>query len=289
MWKARKTAAVAGMLGLAIVGHAAADTPEEIRRHTDRMAREHAADAPIPNPLSEAPPSREVESREVVYASTSGREVTGYVSRPADVEGSLPAVLVIHEWWGLNDNIRAMTRRLAAEGFMAFAVDLYGGRSADTPEQARALMEGVNEDPEAARVNLRQAYDWLREHGAPSVASLGWCFGGGWSLQTALMLEERIDGAVIYYGFVETAPELLSSLEAPVLAFFGGQDQGIPVDRVTAFEMALEQLGKEAEVIVYPDAGHAFANPSGRNWQPGAADDAWKRTIVFLHEVLHPE
>jgi len=262
---------------------------EDVRRYTERMAREHASDVPTANPLSAAPPSRAVTAEEVVYGAVGGHDVAGYVARPTDVEGPLPGVIVIHEWWGLNDNVRAMARRLAAEGFEALAVDLYGGRSASTPDEARALMEGVNENPEGARANLRQAAAWLRERGVPSIGSLGWCFGGGWSLQTALLLGDDADGAVVYYGFVETDPDALAPLEAPVLAFFGGQDRGIPLETVRAFEQALIGLGKQAEVVVYPEAGHAFANPSGRNWEPTAADDAWERTIAFLHETLPTE
>lgn len=278
----------AGIVGFVPVSDGSDRSQQEMQRHTDRMAREHAGDAPVANPLSEAPPSRDVVTEDVAYARVGDAEVTGYVARPADVVDPLPGVIVIHEWWGLNDNVRAMARRLAAEGFTALAVDLYGGRTASTPEGARALMQGVNEQPELAQSNLRQAAQWFADRGVSSVASLGWCFGGGWSLQTALLVGDDLDAAVIYYGFVETDPEVLADLDAPVLAFFGGEDRGIPLDRVTAFESALESLGKEFEVVVFPDAGHAFANPSGRNWEPVAADAAWSRTIAFLHEQLDP-
>lgn len=288
MNRTRRAALVVCVVGLTAV-LAGADTRDDVRQHTERMAREHASDAPVANPLSAEPPSRDVAADQVAYGALAGVSLTGYAARPADMEGPLPGVIVIHEWWGLNDNVRAMARRLAAEGFEVLAVDLYGGRSASTPEEARGLMEGVNEDPGAARDNLRQAAKWLRDRGVPSLGSLGWCFGGGWSLQTALMLGEDADGAVVYYGFVDTDPEVLKSLQAPVLAFFGGQDRGIPLDTVHAFEQALIGLGKEVEVVVYPDAGHAFANPSGRNWEPAAADDSWQRAIAFLHQVLAVE
>lgn len=251
----------------------------------DRMAVEHAADEPVANPMSETDPNGAVSVQEVTYATLEGQPVVGYLARPAG-GGATPGLIVIHEWWGLNENVRAMTRRLAAEGFIALAVDLYTGRTADTPEDARELMQGVNEQPELARSNLLQAARWLRDQGVPSVGSLGWCFGGGWSLQTALILGDDLDAAVIYYGFVDTDPDALGPLEAPVLAFFGGEDRGIPLDRVKEFETALESLGKTFEVVVFPDAGHAFANPSGRNWEPVAADAAWSRTIAFLHEQL---
>lgn len=277
------------VVGVAAATPGVADSRDDVRRHTERMAREHASDAPVANPLSAAPPSRDVVAEDVEYGAVDGRGVTGYTARPADVEVPLPGVIVIHEWWGLNDNVRAMARRLAAEGFEVLAVDLYGGRSASTPDDARGLMEGVNANPDAARDNLRQAAAWLRDRGVPSLGSLGWCFGGGWSLQTALLLGNDADGAVIFYGFVDTDPEALEPLEAPVLAFFGGQDRGIPLDTVRAFEQALIGLGKQVEVVVYPEAGHAFANPSGRNWEPVAADDSWERTIAFLHDVLATE
>jgi carboxymethylenebutenolidase len=274
------------LASLALAFPFVAHAQDELQRHTERMAREHASDAPVANPLSSAAPATPVRSEEVVYGTVDGAAVTGYVVRPADVGGPLPGVIVIHEWWGLNDNVRSMAGRLAAEGFEVLAVDLYGGRSASTPDEARALMERVSERPEPARDNLRQAAAWFRDRGVPSIGSLGWCFGGGWSLQTAVDLGDELDGAVVYYGFVETDPEALRSLTAPVLAFFGGQDRGIPLDRVRAFEAALEALAKDAEVIVYPEAGHAFANPSGRNWEPAAADDSWQRAVAFLHEVL---
>jgi carboxymethylenebutenolidase len=285
-------AVVAGAVVFACVvcfgstAHGQAGSEQEMQRHTERMAREHAGDAPVANPLSEAPPARDVVTEAVTYARVGEAEVSGYMARPEDAGDRRPGVIVIHEWWGLNENVRAMTRRLAAEGFIALAVDLYTGRTADTPEDARELMQGVNEQPELARSNLLQAARWLRDQGVPSVGSLGWCFGGGWSLQTALILGDDLDAAVIYYGFVDTDPDALGPLEAPVLAFFGGEDRGIPLDRVKEFETALESLGKTFEVVVFPDAGHAFANPSGRNWEPVAADAAWSRTIAFLHEQL---
>src|SRR5690606_37348723 len=114
--------------------------------------------------------------------------LVGFLAMPADAAEPLPGVIVIHEWWGLNDNIKAMTRRLAGEGYVALAVDLYGGATAATPEQAQSLMAAMLADPDAARHNLQQAYDYLDKYAfAPRIASIGWCLGGGWSLQTALL------------------------------------------------------------------------------------------------------
>jgi carboxymethylenebutenolidase len=263
--------------------------PDEQREHADRMAVEHAHDAPIANPASQTAPAVDVEADEVQYATVDGRAVIGYLARPAGVEGALPALIVIHEWWGLNDNIRAMTRRLAGEGFAALAVDLYSGQVADERDGAYALMTSANANPAAAEANLGQAYAYLTEElDAPNVASIGWCFGGGWSLNTALLLPDRLDAAVIYYGHLVTDPERLAALQMPILGLFGELDQGIPLEDVRAFERALADLGKDAKIIVYPGADHAFANPSGRNYQPETAAQAWRETVAFLDAELRP-
>ena len=257
------------------------------RAHADRMAHEHRDDAPVANPASQIEPSVPVAGRNVSYATIDGAPVTGYLARPEGHDGPLPGLIVIHEWWGLNDNIRAMTRRLAGEGYTAMAVDLYGGKTADDPTAARQMMVAVGDSTEAAASNLRQAFDYLeKEQGAPRVASIGWCFGGGWSLETALLLPEQLDAAVIYYGRVVTDRARLATLKMPILGIFGGKDRGIPITDVKIFEGTLAALGKDATIIVYPDADHAFANPSGRNWNPQAAADAWRDTVEFLAKHL---
>jgi carboxymethylenebutenolidase len=252
----------------------------------DRMAVEHAADEPVANPMSETDPNGAVSVQEVTYATLEGQPVVGYLARPAG-GGATPGLIVIHEWWGLNDNIRAMTRRLAGEGYTALAVDLYGGQVAGDRDTAYALMKSANAEPARAEDNLRAAHDFLRaELGAPSVASIGWCFGGAWSLNTALLLPETLDAAVIFYGHLVTDPSRLKTLEMPILGLFGSEDQGIPLDSVEAFSSALDGLGKDATIIVYPGADHAFANPSGRNYQPEAAEQAWQATLEFLQQHL---
>jgi carboxymethylenebutenolidase len=270
-----------------IVAAATATAQDQPREHADRMAKEHAHDAPVANPASQTAPAAEVQTRDVQYATVDGRPVTGYLARPAASKGPLPGLIVIHEWWGLNDNIRAMTRRLAGEGYLALAVDLYSGQAAADRDAAYALMTATNEHPAAAEDNLRQAYAYLTgELKAPAVGSIGWCFGGGWSLTTALLLPGQLDAAVIYYGHLVTDPKRLATLDMPVLGLFGDQDQGIPLDGVRAFEGALKELGKDAKIVVYPGADHAFANPSGRNYQPETAEKAWLETTAFLERTL---
>jgi carboxymethylenebutenolidase len=251
------------------------------------MARQHADDAPSPSPMTRAAPAEDVRGTAVQYGMVDGKPLTGYLATPAKGDGPWPGIIVIHEWWGLNDNIRAMTRQLAGQGYAALAVDLYAGHVAANPTDARQLMEGVMAHTKRARANLAQAHDYLTgTMHAGRLAVIGWCFGGGWSLQTALMYPKTLDAAVIYYGRLVTDPDSLRPLKVPVIGFFGAEDPSIPPARVRAFADAMRKQGKSVEVHVYPGAGHAFANPSGGNYRPEAAADAWKRTLAFLKSRL---
>jgi len=255
--------------------------------NVEAMAREHADDTAEPSEAAEVEPQREVTAERLAYAEVDDELVYGHFAFPSDMIEPLPAVIMIHEWWGLNDNIRAMAERLAAEGYIVLAVDLFGGEAATTPEAARQLMLRAVENSGSVRSNLEQAYAFVTETaGAPRVASLGWCFGGGWSLNTALLFPKELDAAVIYYGQVTDDEDRLASLEVPILGLFGSEDRGIKLESVRRFEEALERLGKDYEIQVYEGAGHAFANPSGNNFNAAYADDAWERTLEFLREHL---
>lgn len=253
--------------------------------YLDRMAIEHANDSPVSNASSVIDQTGEVTGEEVTYANVRGEEITGYLARPEDATGNEPGIIVIHEWWGLNDNIRMMTEKLAGEGYSALAVDLYNGKVAETPDSAGAYAGSV--EINRALSNLTQAYNYLvNEHGAENIGTIGWCFGGGWSLRIALAHPEDIDATVVYYGRLETDKEELEKLEMPILGIFGAEDQGIPVKEVRKFEQTLESLDKDASIHVYEGAGHAFANPSGERYQKDAAEDAWQKTVTFLKENL---
>jgi carboxymethylenebutenolidase len=257
------------------------------REHVDAMAREHAGDTPVAN-AADLAPAQDVVARQVSYTTSGGQPVNGYLARPtAAGDSAIPAVVMIHEWWGLNDNVRTMARRLAGEGYAVLAVDLYGGKVAQTPQEAQQLMAAATQDPQSATANLRAAMDYLadQQH-APRIGILGWCFGGGWSLRGALAAPERIDAAVVYYGQPVTDASQLARLDAPLLGLYGEADQGIPVARVREMEAQLKQLGKDATFQIYPGAAHAFANPSGTSYQPEAAEDAWRRTTEFLAQKL---
>jgi carboxymethylenebutenolidase len=249
------------------------------------MAHQHEGDAPVATEAARNEPAAEVETQTVAYATVNGQQVQGYLARPMGAEGPLPGVIVIHEWWGLNDNIRSMAEQLAGQGYRALAVDLYGGASASTPDEAQTLMRAALEKSGELTENLKQAYAYLSD-GGQKVGTIGWCFGGGWSLQTALVLPEDIDATVIYYGRVVTEKAELEKLRMPILGIFGAEDDGIPVDSVRAFESALKELGKNASIHVYEGANHAFANPSGQNYKAEPANDAWQKTLAFFGEHL---
>ncbi|MBE9042799.1 dienelactone hydrolase family protein [Pleurocapsales cyanobacterium LEGE 10410] len=249
----------------------------------------HRYDTPSSTAIALVEPSVPVATESVEYVNIDGQAISGYYAYPEGVTESLPGILVIHEWWGLNENIEAMTRRLAGEGYRALAVDLYNGQVAETPEQASQLVQEVANNPFGAEANITKAYNYLSEEKQASiVASIGWCFGGSWSLETALLFPQELDAAVIYYGgeIGEATAEELSTLEMPILGIFGAEDSSIPLETVEEFESTLNELDKEAEIIVYQDAGHAFANPSGQNYVPEAAEAAWKETTEFLNEYL---
>ncbi|HLF09750.1 MAG TPA: dienelactone hydrolase family protein [Gammaproteobacteria bacterium] len=255
----------------------------------EATAAEHSHDSPTPSPLVEPPPAVPVLEQELAYGEAGSRNLVGFLAMPGDAAEPLPGVLVIHEWWGLNDNIKAVTRRLAGEGYVALAVDLYGGAVADAPEQAQELMAELLAEPDAARANLRQAYEYLEKYAfSPTIGSIGWCLGGGWSLQTALMLPDQLDAMVMYYGQVVTDPAQLEPLKMPLLGLFGELDQSIPVREVQTFRTVLNELGKNATILIVLDADHAFANPSGGNYNAQKAAEAWETTLAFLNKHLKP-
>jgi len=255
---------------------------------TSAMAEQHKHDKPTATPAATTAPAQAVTGEDVVYATVGCQPVHGYLAHPAKAPAKpLPGLIVIHEWWGLNDNIRGMAKRLAGEGYTALAIDLYGGQTADTPDKAKELMGAVLKDTAPGQENVKQAYDFLKtKEKAPQVGVIGWCFGGGWSLQTALLLPDKIAATVIYYGHLETDKAKLAPLKMPILGFFGGKDQSIPVASIQEFEKTLKGLGKSVEIHVYDDADHAFANASGGNYNPKDAEDAWKRTTAFLKKNL---
>jgi carboxymethylenebutenolidase len=249
-----------------------------------RTAEAHAHDTPVATPAATTAPRVAVTGADVVYATVGGRPVTGYLARPKGSERKkLPALIVIHEWWGLNENVRDEAERLAGEGYVALAVDLYQGVTAEAPPAAMKLSRGLTENPGPAEDNLRQAYAYLTgDLKAPRVGTIGWCLGGRWSFRTAQLFPAEVDAAVIYYGSVKADDADVAKLRMPVLGLFGSKDRVVPLPMVQAFEAQAQRLGRDVTIKVYDGADHAFANPSGTAYDPPAAEDAWARTTAFL-------
>lgn len=208
-----------------------------------------------------------------------------YLSMPAGAKPGLPGIVVIHEWWGLNQHIKHFTDRLADEGYAALAVDLYGGNVADNRDDASKYMRAV--DKNAALETCKRAEKLLREDGrirARKTASIGWCFGGVQSLQMALNIP-TLNAAVIYYGHLVDDPEKLKAIQAPLLGIFGNQDRSISPAKVDAFEKGLKAAGRTYQILRY-DANHAFANPSSARYDQKSATEAWKQVREFLAQNL---
>jgi len=233
---------------------------------------------------------KQIHTLRIDQAPTRGKmlEISGsraYLSLPENARPPLPGIVVIHEWWGLNNNIKRWCDRLAADGYAALAVDLYGGREATTPDSAMQFVRTVNE--EAAFRILHAAHRFLADDMrvlARRRACIGWCFGGGWSLQQALTVPD-LDAAVIYYGRLVTDPDRLRVIKAPILGIFANQDRSIPPEAVDAFDKALTTAGVEHRILRY-DADHAFANPSGARYDHKSAGAAWEEVRAFLANRL---
>jgi len=221
------------------------------------------------------------DGKSVSYRS-GDETVQGILYTPAG-HGPFPAIIVIHEWWGLNDWVKDQASKLADQGYVALAIDLYRGKVATTPDMAHEIMRGVPED--RAKRDLHAAFEFLASQSnvkKDRIGSIGWCMGGGYSLDVALQ-EPALAADVINYGHLATDPEALKKINAPILGLFGAQDHGITPDDVHKFEAALKQLGKKIDVTIYSDAGHAFENENNKDgYRAADAADAWKRTTDFL-------
>jgi carboxymethylenebutenolidase len=217
----------------------------------------------------------------------SGTEMaSGHLSLP-EATGRKPAIIVIQEWWGLNDFVKAKADELAKKGYVAFAPDLYRGKVATDPDTAHQLMRGMPED--RAIRDLRAAFDYLRSRDdvdAARIGSIGWCMGGGYSLALALA-EPKLAGAVVYYGRLVTDDAKIKSLSMPILGNFGGKDQGIPPESVREFEKKAKAAAKSVDFKIYPDAGHAFASSKDPAvFRADDAKDADARTDAFFERIL---
>lgn len=227
----------------------------------------------------------EIETRNVQF--TSGADtVAAYLATPRG-KGTFPGMVVIHEWWGLNDWVKGQADALAQQGYVSLAVNLYRGKVATEPMEAHELSRALPED--RAQRDLKAGFEYLRllpQTRGKRLGVIGWCMGGGWSLTLAVN-EPRLAACVIYYGRLLTEEAALRRITCPVLGVFGDNDRGIPVELVRAFESAMKRLGKRVEVHIFSGAGHAFANPNNRQgYNQQAAEKAWQITLRFLRQTL---
>jgi carboxymethylenebutenolidase len=237
-----------------------------------------------------------IQEGKLVSYKVRDEQVQAYLVRPQRTT-PMPGVVVIHEWWGLNDQIKRVANRLAEEGFVAITPDLYRGKLGTDAGLAHELMRGLNENYAVevitgAVAHLRGIEARDRRGPAPTsprmaIGTLGFCMGGRISLATALSGAD-VQAAVMFYGSVETSKEALAPLQVPLLGIFGNEDRGIPLDQIRAFQAALKDAGKDATVLVYPGVGHAFFNEDRPSYEREAAVDAWERTKAFFRTHLPP-
>ncbi len=235
--------------------------------------------------LGKAPPPQ----GENVHYFAGDSATTGYLAVPAG-KGPFPALILIHEWNGLNDRVRQVADAMAREGYIALAADLYSGRTGSTREENMALVNEVRGDMSTAIANLNAAVRFLRARDdvTGKVATMGWCFGGGIAFSYALDGAEH-DGTAVFYGQIATTdPDSLEHMHHGFYGTYAGQDQGIPPERVHEFVQALRAAGIPNDVHIYDGVGHGFwlwvdQDPAARE---APALDAWQRLKRYLKQTI---
>jgi carboxymethylenebutenolidase len=235
--------------------------------------------------LASLPVAATTKSETVSYKSDD-ETVSGYLVSP-EGGGKHPAIVVIHEWWGLNDWVKEQTQKFAEQGYVALAVDLYRGKVGTTPDEAHILMRGLPDD--RGLRDLEAAFTYLAARpdvDASKIGAIGWCMGGGWSIKLAED-QPKLAAYVVNYGSLPTDPAIIAKIKAPMMGNFGADDQGIPPASVNAFEAAMKAAGKNVDIKIYTGAGHAFENPNNKTgYRPEAAADSEKRIEAFFQKYL---
>jgi carboxymethylenebutenolidase len=223
---------------------------------------------------------------EVVSYKSGDETVNSYLVLP-EGSGKHPAILVIHEWWGLNDWVKEQAQHFAQQGYVALAVDLYRGQVAATPDDAHILMRGLPDD--RGLRDLQAAFTYLSSRPdveTNKIGAIGWCMGGGWAIKLAED-QQKLAAFVVNYGSLPTDPAIVARIQAPMLGNFGAEDKGIPPEAVNAFEAKMKAAGKSADIKIYQGAGHAFQNPSNaEGYRKDATEDADKRIDAFFRKQL---
>ncbi|MCX6049461.1 MAG: dienelactone hydrolase family protein [Chloroflexi bacterium] len=220
----------------------------------------------------------------VEYPGIDNQTLMGYQARPADDQPH-PTIIVIQEWWGLNENIKDIARRFAKEGFVALAPDLYHGKVATEPNEAQKLVMELDMNAAVQEIQQAVAYLGQQDYVAPKkLGIVGFCMGGRLALMTG-RVEQNLGAVVAFYGSPLTAQEA-AELKAPVLGLYGDKDQSNPVDKVKAMQAALDKAGIQNEFQIYAGAPHAFFNDTQPSYNVAAATDAWPRTLAWFRDHL---
>lgn len=217
----------------------------------------------------------------------SGKDSIGAYFAVPPGNGPFPALIVIHEWWGLNDWIRTNADAFANKGYAALAIDLYRGKSTKNLDAAQELMRGLK--PDQVNRDLQAAYSFLQNNPKVDknrIGVIGWGMGGGYSLQAATFLTNP-KAAVMNYGSLISEPANIKKIGCPLLGIFGETDRGIPVIDVQSFEQSLKDFKKENKIIIYRNVGHAFMNANNKDgYNFEITERAWREIFVFLEKHL---
>ncbi len=236
-------------------------------------------------PTDDTPPALGQRTDMIMFSTTTS-SAPGYLAQP-ERPGPFPGVVVIQEWWGLDDHIKSVARRFADAGYAALAPDLYRGRLADEPDEARKLAMTLEQGQAIA--DIQSAVDYLASQPfvAPNkIGVVGFCLGGGLAMLMALQ-GHSVGAVVSFYGSgVDLSEQQIAHVSVPVLGLYGERDGGLPVEQVREWERRFQAAGKTNQMVIYPGAPHAFFNDTRSSYRADAADDAWRRTLAWFAEYL---
>ena len=248
-----------------------ADVRDQFRQEASTMAFANLHPTPLPFHLDGA------LGKSISFKAADGSEAMGYEIKSK--KKSNKWVFVIQEWWGLNDYIKRESDNLSKEleDVNVLAIDLYDGKVAATPDSAMKLVQAAKTERLENIIKGALAYSGSKA----KIYTIGWCFGGLWSLQTTLLAGKQAAGCVMYYGRPETNLDKLKGLNCDVIGFFGNKDKSPSPEMVTKFEQDMLTSGKKLTAYKY-EAGHGFANPSNPSFNKEATADAHEKAIAFL-------
>jgi carboxymethylenebutenolidase len=232
---------------------------------------------------------------EMVNYYQEQEDIDGYLATPEGVSSTdkAPGIILVHEWWGLNEDIKQMADDYASEGYVALAVDLYGQEPTTSSSVAQQRSSRVRENMDEAMNNLGSAVEFLENRedvDNDKLATVGWCFGGGWAYQMAVN-DIGVDASVMYYGQFDPQDDY-QNMKSSILGHFGEEDRVVDVNNAREFKAKLEKQKESSSVYIYPNVGHSFANYQGGDnldYSREKAKKAWNRTLNFLQNRLDLE